>query len=126
MVSTGKLRPSFPSETSSRTLAILVEKCSEFDAELRPSFAWICDYLKKNRTASMKTIPTTSTNWLSSSPTDENYQNRVKVEQKQEQPQQQQNEYSNVVQEVPQNEYSNVHHEQPSASRTNSKQPLNE
>jgi hypothetical protein len=98
MVSTGKLRPSCPSETSSRTLAILVEKCSEFDAELRPSFEWICDFLKKNRTTTVESTSTTTktistSNWISSMPTAEDYQNRIKVEQKQEQ---QQNEYSNI------------------------------
>jgi hypothetical protein len=97
MVSTGKLRPSCPSETSSRALAILVEKCSEFDIELRPSFEWICDYLKKNRTTTVESTSTTTStsNWISSMPTAEDYQNRVKVEQKQEQ---QPNEYSNIQQ----------------------------
>jgi hypothetical protein len=118
MVSSGELRPSCPSETSSRTLAILVDKCSEFDAELRPSFELICDYLKKQKNPNEMT---TTNNRVS---TTEDYQNRAReTDISEPSQQQQQQEYVNVQQQY--NEYSNLQQQQMEASKPTAEDYLN-
>jgi serine/threonine protein kinase len=78
MVSAGNLFPNIPSAaTTSKVLTTLIEKCCEFDPDLRPSFDWICDYLKKHH-HSLSTITakaTSPTNWQATVPSSSDYHN---------------------------------------------------
>jgi hypothetical protein len=54
MVASGKLRPTCPDKTPVLAMT-LVEWCSNFDTDKRPSFEQVCDYFKNHNSAGDQT-----------------------------------------------------------------------